>query len=79
MPHLVKKILLLYSDNGDVFQARIIHNLFDATSQDEAERGERQLIETTSSAKLLDGRDLNMIDADTFQIVETGEILKRKR
>lgn len=41
--------------------------------------GEKSRIPTIIECKLLNGNHLNRIDDDTFQIVETGETVKRKR
>lgn len=40
--------------------------------------GEKSWIPTIIKFRLLNGNHLNRIDDDTFQIVETGEIVKRK-
>jgi hypothetical protein len=77
VPESIEKFLL--SDNsGGLFWARIVYTSIEATSQDEAELGERQFVPSAARAELLDGRRLYRIDDNTFQIVATGEILTRQ-
>jgi hypothetical protein len=70
--------MVLRSKDGREFHAMVVINLLVATSRNEALHGERQLIESTKWAKLLDGSILSEIDEETYRIVCTGEILKRK-
>lgn len=69
----------LSDDSGRLLRARIVYTAIDTTSQDEATLGEKQFIPSTSRAELLDGRRLNWVDDDTFQVVATGQILTRQR
>ena len=70
--------IVLSDSSGNLFSARIVYTSIDATSQDEAEAGGRQFTPTTMRAELLDGRRLNRIDDNTFQLVTTGLILTRQ-
>jgi hypothetical protein len=69
---------ILFDESGGQFMARIVYTSFNATSQDESETGGTQFIPTTARAELLDGRRLNRIDDNTFQIAPTGQILTRR-
>jgi len=77
VPESIERFLLS-DDSGGLLWARIVYTTIDATSQDEAELGERQFIPGAARAELFDGRRLNRIDENTFQVITTGQILTKQ-
>lgn len=64
----------VYTDSGEEMEAIVIHRRIDTSTLDGSSS-----IPGIATIRLLNGLHLNRIDDNTFEIVETGEIVKRKR
>ena len=74
MRNVVERFKVQTKD-GKILDAVIYERMIDTTTNDD--KGFRSMIPGQKEARLADGRPLNRIDRDNYQIVESGERVTR--